>query len=449
MRSFGFRLSLLVAILLAGAGSTAWALGLRGEPVETVYVMPSSLTLPYATSYVVSTSWVEPTAYAVPTYYTTAYWMDPVVLAQPTYAPTAYVRRGGLFGRRWVVEQPVLASYTTSYVPTAYYASPSYRATSLALADRLVVPSAFVSPVECICPPVLASAAPTYAAPSPGYGAGTSGTGSQSRARQGQASVRESVPSDVGPPPNELSPLGSRGTRGEADNAAQEQATGRATLPAEPLRDNTQPAPSAGSRPQSASPQGTTTQGGQGQTPTRTGGGQGQQGGGQGQQGGGQGQQGGGQGQQGGGQRQTGGTRAGDAGQTTPVETPPPAPGGPELPAPGDAETRRESFRPSNYAMRPARPKYANVLLGTVFSSSDGQPEADVRIGVRNAATGGAKAITSDALGRFAIRLPDGDWAVDVTMPSGRVYEVSQLHIVNGAITDGLGRRIPSLEITR
>ncbi len=87
--------------------------------------------------------------------------------AQPTYAPTAYVRRGGLFGRRWVVEQPVLATYTTSYVPTAYYsASPAYRATSYALADRLVVPSAYFTPVECVCPPVVASAAPTSNAPS-------------------------------------------------------------------------------------------------------------------------------------------------------------------------------------------------------------------------------------------------------------------------------------------
>jgi hypothetical protein len=34
-------------------------------------------------------------------------------------------------------------------------------------------------------------------------------------------------------------------------------------------------------------------------------------------------------------------------------------------------------------------------------------------------------------------------------MPSGRVYAVSQLRVSNGQIIDSLGRRIPSLEITR
>ena len=55
----------------------------------------------------------------------------------------------------------------------------------------------------------------------------------------------------------------------------------------------------------------------------------------------------------------------------------------------------------------------------------------------------------TNAFGRFAVRLADGDWAVNVTMPSGRVYEVSQIRVSDGQITDSQGRRVPSLEITR
>ncbi len=56
---------------------------------------------------------------------------------------------------------------------------------------------------------------------------------------------------------------------------------------------------------------------------------------------------------------------------------------------------------------------------------------------------------TTNAFGRFAVRLTDGDWAVDVTMPSGNVYEVSQIRVSDGVITDSLGRQVPFLEITR
>jgi len=55
----------------------------------------------------------------------------------------------------------------------------------------------------------------------------------------------------------------------------------------------------------------------------------------------------------------------------------------------------------------------------------------------------------SDAFGRFAVRLDDGDWTVNVTMPSGRIYPVSRIRVSNGQITDSQGNRIPSLEITR
>ena len=47
------------------------------------------------------------------------------------------------------------------------------------------------------------------------------------------------------------------------------------------------------------------------------------------------------------------------------------------------------------------------------------------------------------------VRLKDGDWTVNVTMPSGRVYPVSRIRVSNGQIMDPQGNRIPSLEITR
>jgi hypothetical protein len=332
------------------------------------------------------------------------------------------------------VERPVLASYTTSYVPTAYYATPSYRATSLALADRLVVPTAYLTAADCICPPAVASAAPAYAAPSRGTGTAVSGTDSRARTRQGQADVRESVPSTVGPPPDYLAPyapgVGNEGTtagrEGTPGAAPESAATTRDTSPTPP-----KPAPPAGrtTNPPAGTRQGTPGAATPGTTQDKAA-----------AQG------------QGGAQPTTGTGQPGQTGRGA-SEPAPTAPDGVELPAaPGLIEppgtTRRDSLRP-NYTMTAARPRYANILMGTVLSSSDGQPEEGVQIRVRNAATGGGKTTTTNAFGRFAVRVADGEWAVDVTMPSGRTYEVSQLRVSDGVITDSQGRRIPSLEITR
>src|SRR5258708_1621840 len=106
MRSFGLRLPVFVAILWAGIASSVSALGHDRDTLEMVYVRPSAITMAVPTSYVVSSSWIEPTAYVVPSYYATAYWADPVVVAQLSYVSTAYLRTG-LLGRRWLVERPV------------------------------------------------------------------------------------------------------------------------------------------------------------------------------------------------------------------------------------------------------------------------------------------------------------------------------------------------------
>jgi hypothetical protein len=482
MRSFGFRLTFLVAILWAGIGSTVWALGHHGDAIETVYVMPSSVTLPVPTSYVISTSWAEPTAYAVPTYYTTAYWMDPVVLAQPTYTPTAYVRRGGLFGRRRVVERPVLASYTTPYVPTAYYATPAYRATSYPSTGTVIVPSAYVASADCVCPQVVASAAPSYpSSSSRGSGAAGSGTSTRPRVRQSEPEDRSSMRSDVGPPPEELDAVGSAAATGAPNTNAQETAPARLPdLPAS-VRDTSPPPPAAVRGPASAIRPGTNPPGqtnpsaanpqtGQSGTTQSAGGGAAQPGdavqpggaanlprGGtnprsSGANTGAGGNTGGGNpGATGSG---TGGnTGPGNETGTVPAPTAPTAPGDsdpngpPSLGASG--EVRHESMRPSNYGTQAVRSSLRNVLVGTVLSNFDREPEEGVRISVRNTATGSGKDTTTNAFGRFAVRLADGDWAVDVTTRSGRVYEVSQIRVSNGLITDNQGRRVPSLEITR
>jgi hypothetical protein len=96
------------------------------------------------------------------------------------------------------------------------------------------------------------------------------------------------------------------------------------------------------------------------------------------------------------------------------------------------------------------RASFRNVLIGVVQSSASGEPEEGVRLTLTNPSDRRlAKVTSTDAFGRFAVCLADGDWTVNVTMPSGRVYAVSQLRVSNGQITDSLGRRIPSLEITR
>src|SRR5262249_55363801 len=133
------------------------------------------------------------------------------------------VTRRGLFGRRWVVGRPVLATYATSYVPTTYVASaPVYRSTAYALADRMVVPSAYIASADCVCPPALASAAPTYASPSRDAGAAAPGGGSRSRGVQSEADERASMSSNVEPSPDYLAPARPGGAIGETNaNATQ------------------------------------------------------------------------------------------------------------------------------------------------------------------------------------------------------------------------------------
>ncbi len=112
-------------------------------------------------------------------------------------------------------------------------------------------------------------------------------------------------------------------------------------------------------------------------------------------------------------------------------------------------EVRRDSLRPP-FSARTIRPEFRNILFGIVQSSASGLREEGVRVSVIDPYDQErGKDTMTDAFGKFAIRLTDGDWTVNVTMPSGRVYPVSQIRVNNGQITDTEGRRVPSLEITR
>jgi len=108
--------------------------------------------------------------------------------------------------------------------------------------------------------------------------------------------------------------------------------------------------------------------------------------------------------------------------------------------------SRRDSFR---YTPDRSTPAKRNVLQGRVETSS-GDPREGVRVAV-SSRTGRPihRYGTSDALGSFAIGLEDGDWSVEVTMPSGRVYSVRQFSAANGQIIDDQeGREIPNLIIS-
>jgi hypothetical protein len=108
---------------------------------------------------------------------------------------------------------------------------------------------------------------------------------------------------------------------------------------------------------------------------------------------------------------------------------------------------RRESRRPVGLsAPRPPR----NIIEGKVVSGDGGRPEENVLVTVSNRA--GAfvdRTDNTDAYGRYAIRVPDGDWTVKVTMPSGRVYDVYRLTVSGDQITDDRGEAVASLTITR
>ena len=85
-------------------------------------------------------------------------------------------------------------------------------------------------------------------------------------------------------------------------------------------------------------------------------------------------------------------------------------------------------------------------------SSAGGQPEEEVRVIVSSRSNRAVRHEgMSNAYGHFAIKLSDGDWTVNVTMPSGGgVFPVSQITVSGGKIYDQReGLDVLSLILTR
>jgi Carboxypeptidase regulatory-like domain len=415
MRSFGVRLPILAATAWAGIGLSVFGRELGYS--ETIYLTPTVATYALPTSYVTSRAYVVPTTYSFASYLPAAYIEEPVTLASTSYVTTAYQLRRGLFGRLRVVERPILANYATTYLPSSYivpsYYTTSYRASSYiprtysatVFEYPRVWESSYVSrsgldcePVPCDTP-VLASAyrgasvgSTTESATAPTYSIPRSSNGSKSTT---SAPLEDPtmIPSTVGPPPGEpdnLSPVDTakRSTpANRADSPPKPPAANREQTTAAPI----EAAPAAGTQ--------TPTKGATGATPT-----------------------------------------------TKP--TPPDAPGAdpvePDLkPAPIDnaVSNRRESLRPVYPTTRTLRPELRNVLVGRVESDS-GEPLGEVSISVARVDNRSIQRTgMTNAFGNFAIRLTDGEWNVNVRMPSGRLYKVRTLTVANGAIVDNEERR--------
>ncbi len=142
--------------------------------------------------------------------------------------------------------------------------------------------------------------------------------------------------------------------------------------------------------------------------------------------------------------------KPGAAEATKEVSTIPPTSASLPPPEPGTTSFRREVKKPVVVTPGSSAGRVSNILEGKVVSSDTRQAEEGVRITVANRLGNFENRVaTTDAYGRYAVRLPDGDWTVNVEMPSGRVYAVSQITISGGQIVDNFGRDIPSLTITR
>ncbi|WP_165073421.1 carboxypeptidase regulatory-like domain-containing protein [Paludisphaera rhizosphaerae] len=397
MRSRGYWSPLLAAALLAiGAGREASAYDVW---VETVDWVPTSSVVSVP-SYL-ATSYVVPTSFSVPTYYATAYVTETAadVIVPTSYVASSYVVptyyetrfRRSLFGRRWI------PTGTRAVYPTTYTTS-SYFPTTLYYPSSYVVPTTFSSAPVVVDRGVVATA---YTAPS---------TCCADSVIASPTSVRVVAPE-------------SPSIRRPAPSASAEDDLNEAPA----LPSNVQPPPAAPksnrpapvqSQPKAVLPEPGEIKGGEPPTPPAA-------------------------------ERQQSTVR--------PSAEEPPAPTTPAnseevSPAPGDLglNTRREAMRPVYDPARSVDPARRNVLFGRVRSRDTGEVEEGVRI-VVSSRTGvfEDRPAHTDAFGRFAVRVPDGDWTVRVTMPSGRIYAVSEITVDKGLIVDAEGRDVPSLTITR
>ena len=399
--------------------------------LETVDWVPTARVLAVPTSYVIASSYVVPTTYAFPTVYATAYVAEtamytPTTYLEPSYYETRF-RRRGLFGRRLVETTRAYYMPTTAYYPTTYYYPTTF--SSRVFRDAAVIPTEYVVPTEYVttsssacCGEVVVAQAPTIRSMPSSQAPIESRPAPPAVSQRSRPSRIESRPADedsISSDVDAVPELPARESRPEAvrPNPAQvesppapqlpsrDQSTARPSTPAAPKPSTSAPASGGGA--------GT----GGGSTPARP---------------------------------------KPAAGSTPANSTEPPlAPAeDPDLqPAPTDTGSRplkRDSQKPVFPSTRSLRSEYRNVLFGRVKSRDTNDPEDGVRVTLASRMNAYQDRVTlTDAFGRFAVKVPDGDWTVNVTMPSGRSYPVSDITVSNGLITDENGRDIPSLVITR
>ncbi len=116
-------------------------------------------------------------------------------------------------------------------------------------------------------------------------------------------------------------------------------------------------------------------------------------------------------------------------------------------PAGDEGVLRRDSMRPTYARVRPAARR--NILFGTV-ETDNGVPRSEVPVIVVNRSNTFIRhSGASDAFGTFAIRVPDGQWVVRVTMPSGNLQSVRSITVTDGKVVDNQeGREVQNLIIS-
>jgi hypothetical protein len=420
MRLIGLRLPILALLALAAGTPPGRAQVLYLETAD--WVRPASV-LAVPTAYVVAGTYAVPTSYTIPTVYTTAYVTESALLTPTTYlAPTYYetrFRRRGLFGRRLVASTRAVYLPTTAYYPTTYYYPTTFSSTPVL--DTAFVSTGYTTTVssDCCGGQMIAAVTPEirqYAVEQ------TPAPRTNSRARQ--APLR-SQPAEDDSTDSNVPELPAREPAARPDGTG----TGRVDSPPTPPlptreQSTAQPAGSAAAQTKTASPSAGSP---------------------------------------------SGGTQTKNAIPRVPPTAPlapdgvdrPTAPAGVDdlqrAPAPGDETTgeasggqQRTTRRPAFATTRVLRSEYRNVLFGRVKARDTNEPEEGVRVTISNRTNSYTDRVAlTDAFGRFAVKVPDGDWTVNVAMPSGRTYNVSQITVSNGLISDDIGRDIPSLVITR
>ena len=117
----------------------------------------------------------------------------------------------------------------------------------------------------------------------------------------------------------------------------------------------------------------------------------------------------------------------------------------------GDIQ-RRDAYKPVVTPLD-ARPRLGrNILQGKVVSADTRRDEEGVEVVVTDK-TGQYidRTTRTDAFGKFAITLPEGDWTIKLTMPSGRRLTVGrgEIKVAAGRIVDMYGRDLTNLVIQR